>query len=167
MKASPFRSLVLRLVAMLVPLAALFLAGCGRYGTLYGTVSYHGKPVPKATITFLCSTGGVVSTNCDADGNYRVSKVPLGKARVSVHNMTQIMPLMMGKMMGKQKDAGGKDAGKDSKAGIAEMMRQLGAADGTKNLMLLPEKANSPEVSGIAVEVSGGSQEFNVELVDY
>jgi hypothetical protein len=164
MKASQTRSALLRVLVLLPPLAALSLAGCGRYGTVYGTVIYNGKPVPKATITFLCSQGGVAVATSDTEGKYRAFKVQRGPAKVSLHNLTQIMPIMMGKMMAKQKDAGGKDAGKDSKAGIDQMMKQLGAGDG--NLLILPEKANDPERSGIAVDVLGGAQEFDIVLTD-
>jgi hypothetical protein len=165
MKASHVRAVCLRLVVLIGPLAAVLFAGCGSRGTLYGTVAYKGKPVPKATIAFLCSAGAVPVTISDSEGNYRVSKVPLGQAKVSVQNLTQIMPAMMGKMMAKQKDAGGKDAGKDSKAGIEQMMKQLGGGEDGK-LLLLPERANDPERSGIAVDVLGGAQEFNIVITD-
>jgi hypothetical protein len=165
MHALRSRALWLRCMVLLVPLAVVLLAGCGNYGTLSGTITYNGKAVPKATITFLCSTGAVPVTNSDEEGHYRVSKVPRGPAKISVHNLTQIMPIMMGKMMGKQKDAGGKDSGKDSKAGIDQMMKQFGAA-GDSKLLILPEKANDPERSGIVVDVLGGNQEFDIVITD-
>lgn len=165
MKAFHLRAVCLRLVVVIGPLVALLFAGCNSRGTLHGTVTYKGKPVPKATIAFLCSAGAVPVTIADNEGNYRVSKVPLGSAKVSVYNLTQIMPAMMGKMMSMQKDAGGKDAGKDSKAGIEQMMKQLGGGD-VGMVQMLPQKAGDPERSGITVDVVGGVQEFNIEIND-
>src|SRR5262245_42614652 len=76
----------LGIAALWVGRLALFLAlGCGpRYGDVTGSVTYKGSPVAGGTITFYDAANRATSGAIQEDGTYTVSKVALGRARVTV-----------------------------------------------------------------------------------
>lgn len=68
-------------VAAIVLAAA---AGCGRStGTIEGTVTYRGKPVPKGVVAVFAGDGRVV-TGRITEGRFAARDVPLGEAVVTV-----------------------------------------------------------------------------------
>ena len=54
-------------------------------GTVEGTVTFNGKPVPDGTITFHLPDGQFVGAKIK-DGKYRVDRVPAGTAKVTVQS---------------------------------------------------------------------------------
>src|SRR5437867_840717 len=74
--------------AGLVPLLLLALFGCndGRRatGTVTGTVSYQGKPLPTGKVSFYGPNDQVASAFIEEDGSYEAQSVPLGAVKVAV-----------------------------------------------------------------------------------
>lgn len=82
---APPRSLQTLALALLV-LAPL---GCGRStGTVTGTVSLEGKPLPAGQISFVPASGPAVSAPINKDGTYTASGVPTGEVKVTVETDT-------------------------------------------------------------------------------
>jgi hypothetical protein len=70
--------------AVLVAVAAL--AGCGgagRQGEVEGTIKLNGQPVANGTVRFVSADGKETSAVI-RNGSYRVEKVPVGEARLTV-----------------------------------------------------------------------------------
>jgi hypothetical protein len=80
--------------------AALALAGCSpsnKQGEITGVVKFKGEPLPGGTVVFHGATSTYTS-EIRKDGNYTVSGVPLGTAKIAV-----VMPIritMGGKSVG-------------------------------------------------------------------
>jgi hypothetical protein len=60
-------------------------------GTVEGTVTFNGKPVPDGTITFHLPDGQFVGAMLK-DGKYRVDRVPAGTAKVTVQSKKVPIP---------------------------------------------------------------------------
>jgi len=56
-------------------------------GTLTGTVSYLGKPVPSGSILLIGSDSKTMTTWIQKDGTYKFTGVPLGDAKLAVFEM--------------------------------------------------------------------------------
>src|SRR5262245_20776920 len=155
--------LLCRCIIALSMLAVLLLTGaCSKYGKLLGKVTYKGQAVPRAQIVFLWENGQLRDATADDKGNYSLSNVPLGRARIGVKNLAQGMADMQANMMAKfGKKA--KDALSNLQGSVEPVSKQT---DGSGKFIPLPEKAMDPEKSGLIVDVSGGTQEFNIEVVD-
>jgi hypothetical protein len=68
--------------------AALSLAGCARTGTVTGKVTYKGKPVPGAMVSFIPDPPDpgkpTVSSQTGDDGSYEIRGVATGPVKVTV-----------------------------------------------------------------------------------
>ena len=149
--------------AKFVPAVVILLTGCGKIGTLTGQVTYKGAPVSKATIIFLSENGRAESVKCDNDGNYKI-KLPLGKARVAVHNTDQAAPTMMMQGMSKSaQQSNGRRSSSDIEKGIISVQKEWAGGTGAASI---PAKYNSADKSGLMVDVAGGSQKYDMPLGD-
>jgi hypothetical protein len=147
-------------------LSVLALGGCGKAGTLTGKVTYNGQPVARATVSFLAEGGKTsVTVKCDDQGVY-TAVVPLGTARVGVHNVDQAAPdMMMMRMMSQAtQQAGEKNAKGEIEKSVQSMQKQVGSARGSG--VAIPARYNAPEKSGLEVEIKGGRQTFDIPLAD-
>jgi hypothetical protein len=83
---------VLGILALALPL----LAGCGGkpMGEVSGTVTFEGQPLALGTITFFGHDGTVWHGNV-LDGAYRVPKVPIGLAKITVSAHPSPIPAIM------------------------------------------------------------------------
>lgn len=64
------------LVSAAVFFSAVVAGGCGRGPSLLevtGTVSYHGKPVPKANVVFQPEEGPPAMAVCDEQGEFKLA----------------------------------------------------------------------------------------------
>jgi hypothetical protein len=78
---------MLRLSSTMVALLLVVLLGraddkAGKTGTIEGKVTYKGLPIPAGTVSFHITDGTTV-TAALKDGSFRVTDVPVGKARVT------------------------------------------------------------------------------------
>jgi hypothetical protein len=73
-----------------LPLLAV-AAGCGpATGSISGTVTFKGEPVPSGTVSFLANAK-VVEGQIQ-DGHYEVAGVPVGEARITVARLDPKRP---------------------------------------------------------------------------
>jgi len=144
------------LVTLVLGIVALALSGCGESGpTLYpasGTVTYNGKPVEGASVTFTPESGPIGVGTTDAAGKYTIATlgkpgaVP-GENKVSVSKASTV------------------GAGKQM---TPEDMMKLQKGGATTKAEL-PEKYSSPITSGLPpanVTADGAKNVFNFELTD-
>ena len=118
----------------LLSMACVLLPGCGDTGpTIYhvkGVVRYQGTPLPLGTVFFVPDEGPAATAAIGADGTYAIECLA-GKHKVGVI----AMPAIVG--------------------GRPDLTKE-GGMDYTGVVMpksLIPETYNSPETSGIVVEV--------------
>lgn len=69
----------------------MVLAGCGsKTGTVAGKVTYQEQPVPGGFVNFLprseTDRGKVFSSGIDANGAYKVERVPVGPVKITVQD---------------------------------------------------------------------------------
>jgi hypothetical protein len=123
-----------------VLLLALLADGCGpQTGTIFGTVTYNGEVVPGGDITFHPQEqpGKVFTSVIQPDGSYKVPKVPVGPAGISIQ------------------DPGGP---------VNRFLPGTEAAKQEAKRKIIPRNWNTPDQSGLNYTVVGGSQEHNIEL---
>lgn len=170
------RSLFLGTLALLVPLAV----GCGKgKGTVSGTVTLDGQPLPAGTINFLPSKGPGAGGSIE-DGKYSVANVPAGTMTVTVETDsikeqmdalakasqgTPVMgsgsrnlpPQMLAKM---PEDARKKwEEGKKQAEEAPKKLKELQA-----KYRPIPDKYSKAESSGLTFEVKAGPNTIEVPL---
>jgi hypothetical protein len=138
----------------------LWTAGCGGKGTITGTVTYKGTPIPAGTILFVPSNGGPSVNAPINDGKYTAEKVPTGRAKVSITSMyvqqTSASPMMMmGAKSGPPLDA---PIPPEARKAMEEGMKP-------KKGLQIPDKYADPAQSGLTYTVRSGQQtkDFNLE----
>src|SRR3954447_23124894 len=83
---------LVRRAAVAVSLVTLLAAGCGETGTgsVRGTITVAGKPLPRGSITFLPEAGDRDPvTAAVIDGVYDTGPMPTGPARITIMHSTQ------------------------------------------------------------------------------
>ena len=125
-------------------LAILFVAGCGSFTEVGGTVTLEGKKLTTGTVTFLGADGkkkGV--TNIASDGTYKLIEPPLGKVKVAV----QVKPLPKA------------PATKESpKVTIGEVPNE------PVEPVMIPAIYGDFNKSGLSTELKSGSNTYDIEL---
>lgn len=116
----------------------LLLAGCGSdelpVGSVAGSVTLSGRPLPAGTITLVNSDRGFgASAEIDASGAYRIDTIPAGPYQVMIQGPEAPSPEQM-----------------------AEGVRAETSP--------VPQKYQSPETSGLSVEVTEGENQATFEL---
>jgi hypothetical protein len=143
-------------------LSSLFVvvAGCSRTGQVSGKVYYQNKPLPGGTVQFFPEgKGGDFSSPIKEDGSYSVSKLPPGPAKISVFSTSSNPMAMVG---------GRGPAAQGMKQ--AEEMRKKARGDAGSNPapsnqgVAVPPKYSDPEKSNLKLDVTGGSQSFDIKL---
>jgi hypothetical protein len=56
----------------------------GKTGIVEGKTTFNGQPLKGGTISFHIADGTMVTTKIKADGTFRATSVPVGKARVTI-----------------------------------------------------------------------------------
>jgi hypothetical protein len=163
------------MLALLVPLAV----GCGKgKGTVSGTVTLDGQPLPAGNITFIPSKGQGAGGTIQ-DGKYSVADVPAGKVAVTVETetlkkqmdalaqvprqmnpgsgSTRLSPEMLAKL---PENARAKMEESQKKSAEApQKLKELQA-----KYRAIPDKYSKAESSGLTVEVKAGPNTFEVPL---
>jgi hypothetical protein len=126
------------------------LPGCGRtFGSVTGTITLGGAPLPAGLVSFLAEDGTVVSANVDTNGNYRVDNVPAGLARVTVYTGFNDNPGAMGDLL--------KNQGRDP-------VRFKDMPKSAPPLVMVPQKYSTPETSGLSVTVGKSETKYDIPL---
>jgi hypothetical protein len=132
---------------------ALLVAGCSSRGTVSGTVTYQGKPLPSGTVTFIPERGPAVTAVID-EGKYTAEKVAAGPAKVAVASVSVEVPPGFVKHMQPPKDA----------PIPPEARKALEAGAQIKKGVKLPENYADPDKSGLTYTVTGGPQTYDIDL---
>ncbi|MEZ6130999.1 MAG: hypothetical protein R3C59_20200 [Planctomycetaceae bacterium] len=145
-------------------LLASFLPGCGsgadvpELAAVTGTVTLKGAPLPDAMVTFVPEKGPVAIGMTDGSGKFslrtgRLDGAVLGQHKVSV-----------------QLDQGGSEVVaptgdlNDPEQLTKYYEQSMKEREETEEKSLLPEKYGNVATSGLTFQVSGGTNEFSVEL---
>jgi len=141
--------------ALLLILAAV--AGCGKgTATVTGKVTYQGQAITSGTVVFYGENGKVDSGILDANGNYTLTRAPVGTVKVAV---------MVPKIASKGAGGGpppGPPAGKGKlKTAPVDPSRPVPAP---VEKSAIPERYTDAEKSGLVYTVNPGSQIINLEL---
>jgi hypothetical protein len=152
--------MIRRSVLLVLPVLLLLSVGCGSNGTITGTVSYKGTPIPEGSIMFHPDNGAPSVSTPIIDGKYTAEKVPPGPAKVSVVSVfteaMNVMPMQRA-MQGGMKPKEG--------AEIPEGARKLmaGAAQAKKGVKI-PDDYADPAKSTLTCTVKGGKQTHDIDL---
>jgi hypothetical protein len=74
-----------RLPVAVLALASTLAAGCGpAVGTVSGDVTFNGKPLGGAVVSFVSPEGTIRTAIANAAGHYAVDNVPAGPVQVTV-----------------------------------------------------------------------------------
>ncbi len=137
-----------------VQILGLFMvvSGCGpTVGSVVGKVTFDGKPVPGGNVTVIPSSGSAQMGAIDQNGNYSISNVPTGPAKITVETASQ-KPTKMpsGAKIVPPKDVKAPNYDpNEAKKGI---------------YVAIPNRYSVPEESGLALDVKSGKNEKNLDL---
>lgn len=147
-----------------IGLLVLLVAGCSSKGTITGTVSYKGTPIPEGSVQFMPDNGGPTVSAVINDGKYTAEKVPVGPSKVAI---TSLVPSQQDNAMTKMMVSGGKGGGPPPDAKIPEEARKLfsGGGPAPKKGLKIPDKYSDLEKSPLTYTVTGGKQtkDFNLD----
>ncbi len=146
-------------VSLFVPGLLLLIVGCGSNGTITGTVTFNGTPLPSGTIMFVPENGQPSVNAPISDGKYTIDKVPSGPAKVVVHSTVNEGGRPSPMQMAMQR-SGGK-VPEDVPEGARKLME--GAAQAKKGIKI-PDDYSDPEKSTLTYTVKGGKQTHNIDL---
>jgi hypothetical protein len=138
-------------------------AGCGpSTGTISGTVTFKGEPVPSGTVSFL--SAGKIAEGEIHDGLYEVARVPVGDARITVVRLDPKRPdpyEALNRARQRMIETGATDL-KTIDPNIVTDAVQLDALQ--KQRHLLPFAYSRPEKSGLRFTVVAGPHTFDIPL---
>jgi len=153
--------LVRRPVQTVLTLALLGAAvGCSSKGNVSGKVTFQGKHLPGGTVSFAPEGGGPGGSSeiNPKDGTYSVVGLPTGAMKITVQPFRgRSAPPNMpgGASYGPPKDA--KDV--DPEIFKRGMQNPEGA-----EFVDIPFKYTTPDATDLRYTVTGGAQEFNIDL---
>lgn len=140
--------------------AMLWAAGCGGSGgTVTGTVTFKGEPIPSGNVMFYPDSGAPMVTAPIMDGQYTAEKVPTGSAKVAITSMffegQPSSPMMNPNMRNKTVP---------SKAVPPEAQKAFEESTQMKKGVKIPERYLDPKQSGLTYTVKSGKQTKDFQL---
>lgn len=135
---------------LVVFLTCALSAGCGKpKGTVFGKVTYLGKPLTTGFVTFTPEKGAAVHSRIDSEGKYRVENVPVGPVKISIRPEGAPSEESQNQAPPKPRSP-------------AEMKKFL-MPEPSKGPMI-PPKYKDPNNSGLTYTVEQGPQEHDIPL---
>ncbi len=119
-------------------------AGCTKTGTITGKVYYGGQVLTSGEVLFVAVDGTQRGGPIATDGTYRISKVPVGRARIAIITDSSV-------------SEGLRNPATLPPGGVRP------ANKATKSVEI-PAHYHKPESSGLEYNVEGGTQEHNIDL---
>lgn len=131
---------------------ALIIAGCGgsSVGTVSGTVSYKKQLLKGGNVSIIPKAGEPRSSSIAEDGSYKISKVPIGPAKITVETKS-LRPVSQKSLPGPY-------------ARAPKDVLPQGVQGDAKRYVAIPDKYADPEGSGLSLEVKRGDQTHNIDL---
>src|SRR5262245_1066371 len=121
------------------------LAGCGgSSGTVSGSVRYRGEIVTAGVVAFFGSDGKVTSAPISRDGRYEAPDVPLRDVQGAVSKPPP----------GPSKEVAAKHP----------MMKRRGYVPSDEKAISVPARYSRPGTSALRLTVTGGSQNYDIEM---
>ena len=135
---------VLPLLLLTLPLAI----GCGSQskGTVSGTVTYQGNPLPSGFVTFVGEKGAPLHTEIQSNGSYRMDNVPVGPVKIGVRPKSGSDKLQSSPMPRNRQD-------------FAKVKGALTESDTP-----IPPKYSDPNKSELTYTVTKGTQQHDIAL---
>jgi hypothetical protein len=131
--------------APLLIVIASTMPGCGgSSGTVSGSVRFRGESVTAGVVAFFGSDGKVTSAPISRDGRYEASDVPLGDVQVTVSTPPP----------GPSKEIAAKNP----------MMKRRGYVPSDDKAISVPARYSRPATSDLRLTVTGGSQNYDIEM---
>src|SRR5262249_14671034 len=150
-------------VAALLLLGAI---GCRGTGTVTGKIKLKDKgqetPLGGGIVVFMVADRGSATGLIQEDGSYKVEKVPVGKATITVETKS-VAPTEVPK--GRSGMRGDMQFPLDKmpeSAGNSPLYAGQGPKKGT--YVKIPDRYNDPKASGLTYDVQSGPQEHDIEL---
>lgn len=153
------------LMSLLLFSLSVLAAGCSGQGTVSGKVFYKGQPMTGGMVYFYPEAkSGNYASIIGTDGTYSIPKVPSGPAKISVVSASRGVPTEVFKSMGGKRAAEGvKKMGNIGKAASGGG-QEAGKALDVKSAEPFPVKYTDPDKSGLTINVTGGSQTFDIKM---
>jgi hypothetical protein len=133
---------------LLAAVALTTVAGCGcspSVGQINGTVSFDGKRLHSGTVTFIGADGKEAYGPISPDGEYRVSGVAVGEARISVVSRPAVPEGLRNFPNPAGPFAGGPTAPPEED-------------------VIIPSRYSDPQQSGLKCAVKRGKQDHLIDL---
>jgi hypothetical protein len=142
---------MIRLVVLLVPI--LVLAGCAGKGDVSGTVSYKGKVLTSGSVTFQGPDGNLHISEI-LDGQYSVTGVPTGTAKIGVTVLDESITEHFRKMSAFGRGQKGGDMPKGPPPKIPDL----------STFYIVPQKFGDGNSSGLTFEVRSGPNTHDIDI---
>jgi hypothetical protein len=114
-----------------------------------GEVVYNGKPLPAGAVALYGEAGGVASSQIEADGSYTIQRAPVGSVKATVvAPRPHPAPRRPARDRVPSKGPGGEQR----------------AAPSEPKPVVIPERYQDPQQSGLTFNVKPGAQTFDIEL---
>jgi hypothetical protein len=138
---------------------SLLSAGCSGSGTVSGKVSYKGETLGGGTVLFYSPGKTTVKAGIAADGSYKIENIPAGPVKIAVETKSAQPPNEAGMRMGMPNIPA--NANLPAEANNS-MYKSQGGSKG--KYVEIPDELGDPETSHLTLEVTGGSQQHNIDL---
>lgn len=131
----------------LLPLLAC-TCGCGS-SKISGKVTYKGQPLNGGIVVFTSANGWSGNAAIAEDGTYNISKVPKGSAKVTVTGLGE-----------------GRKPPRSKKAQRRPQVEGAPQVDQGRTSVTIPPQYQDLDKTPLKLEVTGGSQTYNIPLDD-
>jgi hypothetical protein len=131
----------------------LLLSGCGSssLATVSGKVSYKGQPLKGGVVSiFPEKGGGAQRASIEADGTYKISKVPVGPAKITV-DTSSLRPVPQKSLPGPYANAPKEALPKDLQGD-------------PEHYVPIPDHYADPDKSGLTLDVKSGKNNHDIDL---
>src|SRR5262245_4048906 len=146
------RARTCRFAPILSAALAAAVCGCGaRTGTVEGRATVDGKPAVGATVILTGGEDQSAMAIVRTDGTYQTPGVPVGPVTIA------LMP-DMGVRLKPDSEGGGAGSGSTKMEGMPK------AAQRPAPSPAIPKRYTNAATSGLTLTVTGGHNEFNIEM---
>jgi hypothetical protein len=132
------------------------LTGCGGKETsdITGKVTYKGKALAYGYVNLISSDEKSFQGEIQSDGSYSIPKVPVGPAKIGIDAVDPKVKQEAAEMLKKSRTVGPDGAAPPKPTFDPNKLHPI------------PDAYNSPETSGLKVEVKKGTTTYNIDLTE-